>query len=144
MTTHSSILAWRISWTKEPSGLQSMGLQRVENNWVTKEHGPNIPDLYAILLFIASSCTSITSHIPIRVSFLLWLRGFIPSGVSSLLISSSILGTYWPVELIFWCPIFLPFHTVHGFLKARILKWFAIHSSVDHVLSELSTMTHPS
>ena len=26
----------------------------------------------------------------------------------------------------FQCPIFLPFHTVHGVLKARILKWFAI------------------
>ena len=26
-TTHSSILAWRISWTEEPGGLQSMGLQ---------------------------------------------------------------------------------------------------------------------
>ena len=29
MVTHSSILAWRISWIKEPGGLQSMGLQRV-------------------------------------------------------------------------------------------------------------------
>ena len=29
MATHSSILAWRIPWTEEPSGLQSMGLQRV-------------------------------------------------------------------------------------------------------------------
>ena len=29
MATHSSILAWRIPWTKEPGGLQSMGLQRV-------------------------------------------------------------------------------------------------------------------
>ena len=28
-TTHSSILAWRISWTEEPGGLQSMGSQRV-------------------------------------------------------------------------------------------------------------------
>ena len=27
--THSSILAWRISWTEEPGGLQSMGSQRV-------------------------------------------------------------------------------------------------------------------
>ena len=27
--THSSILAWRISWTEEPDGLQSMGSQRV-------------------------------------------------------------------------------------------------------------------
>ena len=27
--THSNILAWRISWTEEPGGLQSMGSQRV-------------------------------------------------------------------------------------------------------------------
>ena len=27
--THSSILAWRIPWTEEPGGLQSMGSQRV-------------------------------------------------------------------------------------------------------------------
>ena len=29
MATHSSILAWRISWTEEPGGLQSTGSQRV-------------------------------------------------------------------------------------------------------------------
>ena len=29
MATHSSILAWGISWTEEPGGLQSMGLQKV-------------------------------------------------------------------------------------------------------------------
>ena len=29
MATHSSTLAWRIPWTEEPSGLQSMGSQRV-------------------------------------------------------------------------------------------------------------------
>ena len=32
MATHSSILAWRIFWTEEPGGLQSMGLQRVGSN----------------------------------------------------------------------------------------------------------------
>ena len=32
MATHSSILAWKILWTEEPGGLQSMGLQRVECN----------------------------------------------------------------------------------------------------------------
>ena len=32
MVTHSSILAWRIPWTEEPGGLQSMGLQRVGCN----------------------------------------------------------------------------------------------------------------
>ena len=32
MATHSSVLAWRIPWTEEPGGLQSMGSQRVEHN----------------------------------------------------------------------------------------------------------------
>ena len=31
MATHSSTLAWKISWTEEPGGLQSMGLQRVRH-----------------------------------------------------------------------------------------------------------------
>ena len=30
MSTHSSILAWRIPWTEEPGGLQSMGSKRVD------------------------------------------------------------------------------------------------------------------
>jgi len=29
MATHSTILAWRIPWTEEPGGLQSMGSQKV-------------------------------------------------------------------------------------------------------------------
>ena len=32
MATHSSILAWRILWTEEPGGRQSMGLQRVRHD----------------------------------------------------------------------------------------------------------------
>ena len=32
MATHSSILVWRISWTEEPGGLQSIGLQRVRHD----------------------------------------------------------------------------------------------------------------
>ena len=34
MATHSSILAWKIPWSEEPGGLQSM--------WVTKEFGHNL------------------------------------------------------------------------------------------------------
>ena len=33
MTTHSSILTWKIPWTEEPNGLQSTGWQRVRHNW---------------------------------------------------------------------------------------------------------------
>ena len=60
------------------------------------------------------------------------------SGVVSPLISSNVLGTYQPGEFIFQCPIFLPFLTVHGVLKARILKWFAIpFSSGPHSVRPL-------
>ena len=34
IATHSSILAWRIPWTEEPGGLQSMGSQGVRHDWV--------------------------------------------------------------------------------------------------------------
>ena len=37
METHSSVLAWKIPWTEEPGGLQSMGLQRVRRYFVTKQ-----------------------------------------------------------------------------------------------------------
>ena len=66
---------------------------------------------------------------------------------------NSMLGTYRPGEFIFQYPIFLPFHTVHGVLKARILKWFAIPFSSEprfvrtlhhdpSVLSVLHGMAH--
>ena len=35
MATHSSALAWKIPWTEEPGRLQSVGLQRVGDDWVT-------------------------------------------------------------------------------------------------------------
>ena len=33
MATHLSILAWKVSWTEEPGGLQSMGSQRIRHDW---------------------------------------------------------------------------------------------------------------
>ena len=106
-------------------------------------HGPDIPGSYAILLFIVSDLASITSHIHSWVLFLLWLHPFILSGVIFPLMSNT-LG-----EFIFQCLIFLPFHIVHGVLKAGILKWFAILLSsgprfirtLHHYLSVLSGPT---
>ena len=45
-----SILAWRIPWTEEPGGLQSMGSQRVGHDWVT--------------IFIHSFFQELRSHMP--------------------------------------------------------------------------------
>ena len=54
------------------------------------------------------------------------------------LFSSSILGTYQLGEFIFQCHAFLPIHTVHGVLRAGILKWFAVpFSSGPHSVRPL-------
>ena len=37
MTAYSSTIAWEIPWTEEPAELQSMGLQRVGDDRVTKQ-----------------------------------------------------------------------------------------------------------
>ena len=78
------------------------------------------------------------------VFFLLWLHPFILSGVISPLISSSILGTYWPGEFLFQYPIILPFILFMGFSRQEYWNGLPFPSPVDHILSNLSTMTHPS
>ena len=47
MATHSSILTWKISWTEEPGGLQSMGSQRVVHDWLTNTFSEAILNLGA-------------------------------------------------------------------------------------------------
>ena len=67
MATHSSILAWRIPWTEEPDGLQSMGSQRVGHDRATKHNTAAIKGLlYASILLN----TSQISHF----CFGCWLR----------------------------------------------------------------------
>ena len=48
--THASILAWRIPWTEEPGRLQSIGSQRVGQDWMTNTS--NV-DTFAQILFIS-------------------------------------------------------------------------------------------
>ena len=45
MATLSCILAWRIPWTEKPGGLQSLGLQRIRPDFVTKHQLQNAPSL---------------------------------------------------------------------------------------------------
>jgi len=61
MATRSSILAWKIPWTEEPGGLQSIGSQRIGQN-STHTHTPNaasngwLPGLHVPLSRSASLC----------------------------------------------------------------------------------------
>ena len=85
-----------------------------------------------------------TRHIHNWVWFLLWFSLLILCEVISLLFSSSISDTYLPGGVIFQYHMFLLFYTFLGVLKARKLKWPQFPSPVDHLLGELSTITHPS
>ena len=46
MATHFSILAWEIQWREEPGSLQSMGLPRIEHDWVTKQQQHKVQKEY--------------------------------------------------------------------------------------------------
>ena len=107
-------------------------------------HGPDIPGSYAILLFTASDLASITSHIQKWVLFLLWLHPFV----------LSVVFLHWsPVA--YWAPndlgsssfgilSYCLFILFMGFSRQEYWSGLPFPSPVDHVLSDLSTMTHPS
>ena len=109
--------------------------------WLVLIHGPNIPGFYAILLFTALDLASITSHIHNWVLFLLWLHPFLLSGVISP-------EAYWaPTDLGSSSFSVLSFCLVILFMRfSRQEYWSGLPfpSLVDHILSELSTMTRPS
>ena len=96
------------------------------------------------IAFIALDLASITSHIHNWVLFLLWLHPFILSGVISPLISSSILGTYRPGSSSFRVLSFCLFMLFTGISRQEYWSGLPFPSPVDHILSDLSTMTRPS
>ena len=58
MATHSSILAWRIPWTEEPAGLQSMVLQTVGHDLATKPatvHSKRERNTYSVNMIIGDA-----------------------------------------------------------------------------------------
>ena len=59
MTAHSSILAWRIPWTEEPGGLQSMGSQGVGHEWSNLAHTHAMITPMALLLWGVNEITYI-------------------------------------------------------------------------------------
>ena len=119
--------------TKEPlqfSSVQSLSRVRLfVTPWTAARqaslpitNSQSLPKLMSIESVMPSNYLILCRPLLLPPLILLWLRLFILSGVISPLISSSMLGTYRPGEFISQCPIFLTFHTVHGVLKARMLK----------------------
>ena len=69
MVTHSSVLAWRVSWTEEPGELQSIGSQRIRHDWT---------HIYLINTYVFSSFLSLIIYISIALvanfEINLWLQ----------------------------------------------------------------------
>ena len=81
MATHSSILAWRIPWTEEPDGPQSIGSQRVRRKWaikyfhfVTAIHNIYDPSFLEILLRKkqGQKCNMPSSVLRMEIIFILY------------------------------------------------------------------------
>ena len=68
MATHSSILAWRTSWTEEPVRLQSMGLQRAGHNWVTNTSYSDITSSWLYLQWAYFHIRSCSDALRVRTS----------------------------------------------------------------------------
>ena len=64
MATHSRILDWRIPWTEEPGGLQSMGSQKVRHEWRDLAHmqRPNLMLLPREVTRKRQHCKEESSH----------------------------------------------------------------------------------
>ena len=75
MANHSSILAWRIPWTKKPGGLQSMGSQRIGHDGVSNLHlhfthrapGGVLNVLYIVIYLILLRIVIVTNIITISI-----------------------------------------------------------------------------
>ena len=108
MATHSSIFAWKIPWTEEPGGIQSMGLQRVGHNWSRLQFILNI----IIMIFWS------------------WFHKY-PNWTNLIYFSFTHHGSHVCVCTQF-CPTLCdsidcspPGSTVHWIFQARILQWVA-------------------
>ena len=88
MATHSSILAWKIPWTEEPGGLQSMGLQRVGHDWAcTHMHARAHTHTHTHALFLKFICTVVGSklHFLLKVNISLYVHATICFSISLLM-----------------------------------------------------------
>ena len=101
MATHPSVLAWRIPWTEEPGGLQSMGLQRVGHDWATSlTHSLKEIEVCSKLDLVRTWAHIMTAAAAKSLQSCPTLRD--PNVCS------------------------LPGSSIHGIFQARVLEWVAI------------------
>ena len=120
MATHSSVLAWRIPWTEEPGGLQSMGSQSAGHCWVTKcTHIFKAGQFYFWFFFTLSSAVRWNSVYLLKHPVTTWSETLHCRVWSHSVMSDSLLDS---------CP---PGSSIRGVFQASILEWIAFPSRGD-------------
>ena len=90
LATHSSILAWRIPWTEESGGLQSIGSQKVRHKWFSVHACTRWLDHTVVLFLIFWGASILFSIITVSV--------FIPTKR----VQGFLFSTAWPLPVIFY------------------------------------------
>ena len=119
IATHFSILAWRIPWTEEPGGLQSVGSQRAGCDWMinifTFIAGEVVISATSRLRIQPESWRSNPAEYPKVFDHLRALRASVCAKLLQLFLT-----LYDSMD----CS--QPGSSVHGILQARILEWVTI------------------
>ena len=130
MATHSSILAWEISWTEEPGGLQPTGSQGVRHDWAATPPPPSLVSAFWL------GCAFMCFHV---LFYLRFARCFRSVG----LWSSFMMENSWPwllqlLLLLHPLPYFLDFPFTYGppdiapqIIHALCFCLVSSHSGVD-------------
>ena len=94
MAIHSSLLAWRIPWTKEPGGLQPMGSQRVRHDRThTHTHIYVCVCIHTYIYIYV--CVYIYIHFEHRKSHICWRKNDLESYFSNFIITTNHLRSWW-------------------------------------------------
>ena len=125
MATRSSILAWRIAWTEEPGGIQSVGSQRVGHDWVTNTRKGNMCKICLYAWNQHKSTTDILSDFLKSWSFCL----AVPFGTAN---TTSSLIVAWESSPCSQDELYLdvPFLVSLGFC----LLWFSLMTSLSYFI----------
>ena len=114
MATHSSILAWRIPWTEEPGGLQSIGSQRVRHDWSDLAH-------MHVVCHCAEGARRFCLHIDPALMSVAWSWAKHPSSTKDIPTEVCHSGTSQSISR-------LVIHSRHGFQKCcRVQPAFHCH-----------------
>ena len=117
MTTHSSILAWRIPQTEDPGRLQSMGLQRVRYNWSDLAH----TNIWLFVILWTVACQAPLTMRFFRKEYWSWLPfpspGDLPNPRDGTCVSCTAgrFLTYWTIRealLSLWLAVIVIFYHV--------------------------------